>query len=450
MACFVLGCSNEKTEVPGRICVVDSDCLSPLVCSYGLCHEACRQNGDCPSGQRCVWANEVGDGGPAVGTSRSVRVCLLEERSSCTYESMCRPDLVCGRDLQCRNECLGDRDCPDPGDRCIAGGLNGEFICATDGVITDLTDGGPDAGPADAAFAAEVGVPVDVPSSFGDAGPEANGADASSGSQDGSSMLTEREPTNDTVAGALQLRNQSVVTACICEKTDVDVFQVTAPAGNAGGYFKVAVRDIGKGVPVVAVDSASTNGNIAKAQTTVGTSFDVWWAAAAGETYNMSVTRWPIEFAPFNYTLSIAFTAINDPFEPNDTRDQAKPLTLGETVEAYFFTGTPPARPALAAYQDWFAVTVMAGPVSVKVENVALDLRLRFRAYDENFVVAQAVNDIAANAGANVNGTFTAPSPGTYRVVIEAVAASLPVTGIDAVPESFTKPYRLTVSQSAQ
>ena len=51
-----LGCSNRKTPLPGKSCYLNSDCDDPLSCTFNKCHEACRENGDCPNGGLCVYA----------------------------------------------------------------------------------------------------------------------------------------------------------------------------------------------------------------------------------------------------------------------------------------------------------------------------------------------------------------------------------------------------------
>ena len=55
-------------------CTLNSDCDAPLVCTFGMCHTACRTTEDCPTGSRCV----QGDG---------ASVC--QEQKGCTYTSDC-------------------------------------------------------------------------------------------------------------------------------------------------------------------------------------------------------------------------------------------------------------------------------------------------------------------------------------------------------------------------
>src|SRR5690348_5951979 len=97
-----LSCSNRKTPIPGQGCLINSDCESPLACTYGKCHEACHEAGDCAGNGLCVYAlvataddyAQISE--PAPGTPK---VCVQE---TCAMNSECAEPLICGRDLRCR------------------------------------------------------------------------------------------------------------------------------------------------------------------------------------------------------------------------------------------------------------------------------------------------------------------------------------------------------------
>src|SRR5262245_47020952 len=109
----VLSCSDRKTPVPGKICYIDSDCENPLSCTYGKCHMACREDGDCKNkGEICVFSPLPGTDG---GDDKALKVRIDD---TCAQMSACTPKLVCGRDLRCRNECEADIDCP-PSYHCV-------------------------------------------------------------------------------------------------------------------------------------------------------------------------------------------------------------------------------------------------------------------------------------------------------------------------------------------
>lgn len=110
---FVAACgSSSKPQV--KQCARNSDCSSPLVCGQGYCVGQCVTGRDCPGDQDCIILTGAGN------------VCQAPAKKSCQYNSNCSP-LFCGVDLQCRNQCLGDVDCPN-GDKC-ADDANGTKLC---------------------------------------------------------------------------------------------------------------------------------------------------------------------------------------------------------------------------------------------------------------------------------------------------------------------------------
>ncbi|HEY8040695.1 MAG TPA: hypothetical protein VIF15_12910 [Polyangiaceae bacterium] len=156
----IVSCSNGS-PVPVDLahgCSINSDCKAPLVCVFGLCHEACAESRDCPQGQRCVQSG--GD-----------KVCELPSESSCAANpAACPQGLVCGSDQQCRNACnnVGDciagqvcqgSACYDPGE--LDGGADGS---SGDSSVTDSGNSfdSPNDGPA-----VEAGPLGFVPSNFG-------------------------------------------------------------------------------------------------------------------------------------------------------------------------------------------------------------------------------------------------------------------------------------------
>jgi hypothetical protein len=68
-----------------------------LVCTWGICHVACRASSDCQKGESCI------------AVSDQSMVC--QKPTSCTYNSDCQAGLVCAVDQQCRQQCKGDVDC---------------------------------------------------------------------------------------------------------------------------------------------------------------------------------------------------------------------------------------------------------------------------------------------------------------------------------------------------
>jgi hypothetical protein len=135
----VASCSS--TLAPGMLatgCSLNSDCNSPLVCVFGLCHAACAQSRDCPAGERCV------------SSSSGTNVCQLPAESTCSKSSPCATGLVCGMGMQCRNSCKSKGDCKVPGDLCEEDACYSPMEAAEAGLLDaghDATvDGGSDTG----------------------------------------------------------------------------------------------------------------------------------------------------------------------------------------------------------------------------------------------------------------------------------------------------------------
>src|ERR1044071_7445653 len=91
------GCTDRKVA-PGKDCLVNTDCDSPLSCSFGKCHATCREARDCDPGQDCV---RGADG----------NVCLLVPETKCGLNSDCVAGLFCAKDNKCRAQCEAPIDC---------------------------------------------------------------------------------------------------------------------------------------------------------------------------------------------------------------------------------------------------------------------------------------------------------------------------------------------------
>ncbi|HKQ67839.1 MAG TPA: hypothetical protein VJT73_00800 [Polyangiaceae bacterium] len=137
---LLLACSSDEISPKGLAegCSINTDCTSPLVCAFKKCHQACEATRDCPLPQRCVAAD------------RPYHVCQLETERNCTYRSDCPEGQTCGVDLQCRDQCIGDRDCVKE-QTCVGG------TCAS---TEELVDGKiPNKSEADAGEAGASGQP---------------------------------------------------------------------------------------------------------------------------------------------------------------------------------------------------------------------------------------------------------------------------------------------------
>jgi hypothetical protein len=96
-AWLAAGCTSPKKIDVGGTCILNSDCGGSLVCTWGICHVACRASSDCQKGESCI------------AVSDQSMVC--QKPTACTYNSQCPTGLTCAVDQQCRKQCLADVDC---------------------------------------------------------------------------------------------------------------------------------------------------------------------------------------------------------------------------------------------------------------------------------------------------------------------------------------------------
>jgi formylglycine-generating enzyme len=101
------GCGSPKKVDLGGGCLLNSDCNSPLSCTFGKCHTTCAATRDCPLGQSCV---STPDGG----------VCQLPDEASCEGTILCAEGLLCAVDYRCRAVCSSDGNCR-LGQKCVGG-----------------------------------------------------------------------------------------------------------------------------------------------------------------------------------------------------------------------------------------------------------------------------------------------------------------------------------------
>ena len=169
----------------------------------------------------------------------------------------------------------------------------------------------------------------------------------------------------------------------------------------------------------------------------------VWALVAPG-------SRWFLELKdltgtaghdPRGYRLSVQATAIADADEPNDTPAQAKPVSLGQPKESWFFDSLNGPEREMDVYK---VDVTKAGTLTVSLESVPPDVQFAVVIADAGG--KKVVEKGAANEGAS--HTLEAKvKPGSYTVAIRNIAGKgTPPVGKDDPPQYATQPYKLSVS----
>jgi hypothetical protein len=436
---------------------MNSDCNNPLSCTYGRCHVTCDENRDCDPGQLCA-------GPPGAG------VCLLPEEETCGLNSDCPDQLFCAIDLKCRTQCQNERDCTTATQRCVPSVSDANIkVCAEpeeleDDALTPPADAGvsPDAGASpDAGVSPDAGgnaMDAAAPDAGADGpvGPGADGGGVGDGGDGGDAGGSEAggmeiEPNEDRDHATPYTPGTTVIASV--GGTDVDFYEMVAPAGDlSGGYYQASITDVGTGAIRAVVYTATDNGMIHQVSTsTQGGSLFFYWAAAPAQKYRIAINGSANASAPYKYTFQIQYTRVNDTFEPNDTRDvdASKMLTLGTPITAYYFTGYKSMTINVPDYQDWFALDLAAGMATVKIDNPITNWRPMFEIIDALGNPLSDAREVASTAGASIDHPFMVTTAGKYRAVIQGYGNQA-VDEADngtTLPDNFTRPYTLTISQ---
>jgi hypothetical protein len=416
---LVLGCGSSSKPPVGQSCSLASECNNPLSCTFGRCHTACVQTRDCPAGQRCVKVT----GG---------NVCQLDEEKRCPASGACQQPLICAIDLLCRNNCTTAADCT-LGQMCASGTCAESIEVGSDGKLKV-----PDAGATPPAADGGSTVTVD------------GGVDAAPMVGNGPCGVPESEP-NDKRENATPIAAPAMFTSCLGENKDVDFYELTAPNDPAGGYYEFSLTGITDFEADVIAYSAADNGELGHIfASSDGQDLHGYLAAAPGQKYRLAVGGFGgVRNPPAKYTLKVSYTKITDASEPNNTRDKAAPLALGTPVMGYIFEGIKGAQPEAPDIADWYGVMGAAGNITATVESVPTNMTVYIEIVDSAGKMNYA---LGPNDGANGTATLMGGAAGLYKVNVRpfTIRSSYFFDKESApgdVPEHYTTPYKLTVTQ---
>ncbi len=283
----------------------------------------------------------------------------------------------------------------------------------------------------------------------GDSGTDSRN-DTGGGKDGPCGTVDENEPNNDRDHAEMIAIGGSP-RGCIANEDDQDHFTITVPESDAGGYVVLQLDEVGEDTPRIEVFSVRDNGMIGDSQAdTNGADVHAVFAAAGGESYRIAVVDGVIGVPmPYRYTLKTMYTAVVDMNEPNDRREDATEITLGEVVKGTLFAGhTNGDLPEGEDYDDWFTIMLAAGNATVNVHNVATDARIEVSIV--NRMGERVVFAGTGDQGADGMVMTTEPlEAGEYYVRITQYGADVPPAFAQEAepPDHFTREYELTVTQ---
>ena len=262
--------------------------------------------------------------------------------------------------------------------------------------------------------------------------------------------VPEAEP-NDTRDLATPYVLGSTVIACIGTPADKDLYSFTAPVTDAaGGYVMLSFTDVGAtGDMDLTLFSAADNSSIDEEyKTDPGASLFAYLAVAPGVTYRIQVAQFSSSDVPVRYTMKAAYVPIADAYEPNDTKDTAKPIAVATPIMASLSAGYVSDPYKGEAFADWYSVPLAVGPATITFANAPTDIAGDIQLLDPNG--EQVDEKYTLTNGANVTLTADVKTAGIYKFAVQPFSgaprpADSTVAGVS--PDHFTRLYTLTVTQ---
>src|SRR5262249_42568936 len=149
-----------------------------------------------------------------------------------------------------------------------------------------------------------------------------------------------------------------------------------------------------------------------------GTNVYYWFSAVASTRYRVRVNSVLQGAMPNPYTFNATYVAVNDTFEPNDMRPQAKTITVGSAVHGFFYAGYATSTgPTDTDWDDWYKVTLAAGSAQISVTDVPSDATASFQLYDASGTIVPGTG-IGSNDGASFSSSRTGLAAGDYTLKV--------------------------------
>ena len=270
----------------------------------------------------------------------------------------------------------------------------------------------------------------------------ADGGPGSDGAVVDSSEACNAKGKDDTRSTAHPFVLGGAVNGCIGVGDDVDYYEFVGPSDSSGGYVSIQVDNItDNGAVQFSVENGETNADIFDNSALDAASISGFIGVVPGKKYRIAIKNYVGFAATFKYRLKLDYARVSDAYEPNDKRDDAKPITLGAPINAYVFTGFV-ENPV---WEDWYKVTLASGTANIKIDNVPTDVVMTAELVDPNGV--SLTSKIAANEGAALTLDPTAVTAGVHYVHLGTTSHPIIESRGLIYPDSFTRAYALTVSQ---
>ncbi len=255
------------------------------------------------------------------------------------------------------------------------------------------------------------------------------------------------EPNNTRETATTVSTDGGVTHGCVGGSADdKDFYEFTAPTSTAGGLVRISLTNVSTAAaPEMTIYAASDNGEIAsKYETDPGKSLSMWLTVASGAKYRVALNPFASS-SNISYDLALSYTGLADAYEPNNRKEDAKPLTLGTAIQASAAAVSAASTFTDADAEDWFKATVAAGTATVLMSNVPADYGCDVEVFDA--AGTGIAEKYSTSAGANCQVDLVSLTAGDIYLKVHEFAGKPLQGGDGAPPASITGQYTLKVSQ---
>lgn len=226
----------------------------------------------------------------------------------------------------------------------------------------------------------------------------------------------------------------------------------SVPADPGGGYVQIdmSTTEMEVGPRIVVQAAGDPNGSIITLGS-LGTddpqSVSAVFEARAGGDYEFTgdqASSGPTRIYPVEFTASWSFSSLVDCYEPNDTPEDAREISLGVDVEAYAIAGYTRNGQSNEAYDDWYGVRLDApGVLEAELVQPPGDHGMGLRIYEAGSTQAEA-SALQPEPGARFSVSTDGQVPaGRYLVQVRVVSAADGAARATDIPAHFQQPYTL-------
>jgi hypothetical protein len=254
--------------------------------------------------------------------------------------------------------------------------------------------------------------------------------------------FTDGEPNNDADHATVADMG-AMYTGCLASG-DTDYLSIQSPEDATGGYVLATIGEASGTVRVTVYDDSGKTeiGSVVAAAPGAPVSF--YWASGAAQKTRIAVKDEAGGGAAYTYQLTTSYTAIADPFEPNDTMDTAAWVPDGGQMSAYLFAG---AGTDATAFDDYYRFAAQPGAMAIRLDDVPSNLAARVFVFRSDGSEVARVSSGVRGGALILNPPAVVTAEDFFVRVSLWDAAPAEVGPGTELPASFTQAYKLSVTQ---